>query len=215
MAEELKSTLGMILEGRLREWSRYRNVPQELLQLRHVALSGDGEPTLAANFAEVVQAVVHLRAIGLFPFFKMVLLTNAAGLDKPAVEKGLKFFTSVDEVWVKLDGGTQAYLEKVDRISMPIEAILRNILTLARRRSVVIQSLFPALNGEPPPAEEIEQYALRLKELKEAGAQISLVQIYSATRPIANSTCDHLPLKVLSEIARTVRRTTGLRAEVF
>jgi hypothetical protein len=63
--------------------------------------------------------------------------------------------------------------------------------------------------------EEIDQYALRLLELKNAGAQISLVQIYSATRPTAHSECGHLALKSLSRIAHTVRQVTGLKTEVF
>jgi hypothetical protein len=49
----------------------------------------------------------------------------------------------------------------------------------------VIQSLFPAIHGVEPSPTEIAEYVQRLKELKEAGAQIALVQIYSATlRPI-------------------------------
>ena len=86
---------------------------------------------------------------------------------------------------------------------------------LGRQRPVVIQSLFPAIHDEDPPLEEIEQYAHRLLDLKNAGAQISLVQIYSATRPALNSASGHLPLKVLSRIAHTVRQMTGLPAEVF
>jgi len=82
-------------------------------------------------------------------------------------------------------------------------------------RPVVIQSLFPSLSGEEPPLEEIEQYAHRLVDLKQAGAQVSSVQIYSATRPSPNSQSGHLPLKVLSKIAQTVRQTTGLTTEVF
>src|ERR1019366_9236275 len=50
----------------------------------------------------------------------------------------------------------------------------------------------------------------RLLDLKNAGAQISLVQIYSATRPAPNSQSGHLPLKVLSRIAQTVRQSSGL-----
>jgi hypothetical protein len=56
---------------------------------------------------------------------------------------------------------------------------------------------------------------LRLKELKVEGAQISMVQIYSAARPGVNAEWGHLPLRVLSQIAQTVRQLTGLRAEVF
>lgn len=215
MAAELSKTLAWVQIGRLRERPWYRNLPDELLQLRHVALSGDGEPTLAPNFTEAVQAVIHVRALGDFPFFKLVLITNATGLDLSNVQQGLRFLTKSDEVWAKLDGGTQAYVNKVDRLDVPLEKILGNILTLARQRPVIIQSLFPAIDGEEPPLAEIEEYAQRLRELKASGAQIPLVQIYSATRPTSNSGCGHLPLKVLSRIAQTVRQTAGLKAEVF
>ena len=215
MAGELKKTLALVRSGRLRERPHYRTLPDDLLQLRHVALSGDGEPTLSPRFAEALQAVVHVRAMSGAPFFKLVLLTNATGLDLPHVQRGLKHLTSSDEVWAKLDGGTQDYINKVNRPAVPLEKILSNILLLARQRPVVIQSLFPAIHEEEPPPEEIEQYAQRLIELRRAGAQISLVQIYSATRPSPNSESGHLPLRVLSRIAQTVRQTTGLAAEVF
>src|ERR1043166_5684153 len=134
MAAELKLPLGFVLAGRLRERPWYRVVPDELLQLRHVALSGDGEPTFASNFVEAVQSVVHVRALGGFPFFKMVLITNATGLEQAQVQRGLKFFTRSDEIWAKLDGGTQAYLNKVDRMNVPLEKILSKILHLPRQR---------------------------------------------------------------------------------
>ena len=215
MAAELKRTLVFVRNGRLRERPWFRALPDELLELRHVALSGDGEPTLSPDFTEALQAVVHVRALCGFPFFKLVLITNATGLDLPHVQQGLKHLTRSDEVWAKLDGGTQAYVNKVNRADVPLSKILSNILALGRQRPVVIQSLFPAINGEEPPLEEIEQYAHRLLELKNGGAQVSLVQIYSATRPSLNSDSGHLPLKTLSRIAHTVRQVTGLAAEVF
>jgi wyosine [tRNA(Phe)-imidazoG37] synthetase (radical SAM superfamily) len=215
MEAELLRTLIFIREGRLRERPWYRGLPDELLQLRHVAISGDGEPTLSPQFAEALQAVVHIRALCGFPFFKVVLLTNGTGLDLPAVQQGLKYLTRRDELWAKLDGGSQAYLDKVNRSEVPLDRILNNILHYSRNHPVVIQSLFPAIDGEPPPLEEIEHYAQRLLDLKQAGAQISLVQIYSATRPASNPQSTHLPLKILSRIAQVVRQTTGLKAEVF
>ena len=214
MAAELKKTLAFVRSGRLRDRPWYRALPDELLQLRHVALSGDGEPTLTSHFAEALQAIVHVRAVGGYPF-KLVLMTNGSGLDLPKVQHGLHFFTKSDEIWAKLDGGTQAYINRVNRPGIPLEKILSNILLLGRQRPVVIQSLFPAIDSEEPPLEEIEAYSHRLLELKNAGAQISLVQIYSATRPAPNSQSGHLPLKVLSRIAHLVRQTTGLKAEVF
>ena len=216
MAAELRKTLSDVMLGKLRERPWYQHLPDELLQLRHVALSGDGEPTLAPNFADALEAVVHVRALGEFPFFKIVLLTNAAGLDQPQVQAGLTHLTKSDEIWAKLDGGSEQYLNTLARPQgISLDKILSNILLTAKRRPVVIQSLFPAIKGNEPPLVEIEEYAHRLKELREAGAQIKLVQIYSATRPMKRPECSHLPLKVLSNIAQTVRQVSGLKAEVF
>src|SRR5262245_47066695 len=103
MSAELQRTLELVRSGRLREQPRYRSTPPELLELRHVALSGDGEPTFCPNFGEAVESVVHLRAQGRFPFFKLILITNASGLDWPGVSEGLALLTLRDEIWAKLE----------------------------------------------------------------------------------------------------------------
>ena len=213
MTAELRRTLDAIATGKLAGLPAYQSLPAELMQLRQVALSGDGEPTLAENFIEAVEGVVRVRAVG--DFFKIVLITNGTGLDRPAVLRGLELLTRMDEIWIKLDGGTQSFVDKVNRPDVPLAKILANILLVGRLRPIVIQSLFPAIHGEQPPVEEINEFALRLRELKTAGAQIAMVQIYSAARPGVNTEWGHLPLQVLSQIAQTVRQVAGLRAEVF
>lgn len=223
MSKELRNMLTLARQGRVRELPSYQSVPEELLELKEVALSGDGEPTLCPNFRDVVQEVVHIRAQSLPPAFKIVLLTNATGLHLPEVQNGLQLLTSKDEIWAKLDVGTQAWMDKVNcpktsETSCPnvrLELVLENILGLGRQRSIVIQSLFPLIDGQAPPAEEIEQYVQRLRELKEAGAQISLVQIHSAHRPAVHTNVGHLPLQSLFQIAQRVRQVTNLKAEVF
>lgn len=213
MVVELGQTLELAQGGWLRQWPRYARLPPDLLQVRHVALSGDGEPTLAPHFLEATRAVVQLRTQG--RPFKLVLVTNSTGLDGPQARTGIALLQPADEVWVKLEAGTQEYMNRISGASIALSKILDNILRVAHERPVVVQSLFPAIDGEGPPDAEIQEYAHRLKELKDAGAQISLVQIYSATRPMANLGCSHLPLRALSEIAQTVRHVAGLRAEVF
>jgi wyosine [tRNA(Phe)-imidazoG37] synthetase (radical SAM superfamily) len=215
MAGELERTLDIVRSGEIGQRPQYRNLPAELLTLRHVALSGDGEPTLCPQFVEAVEAVVHLRARGQMPYFKIVLLTNASGLDLPNVTEGLRLFAPRDEIWAKLDAGTEEHKHRVNNTAFPMESILANILGLARRRPVIIQSLFLALNGIEPSEEEIEAYVHRLLELKTGGAQIPLIQIYSATRPTQHPECNHLSLRSLSHIARRVREGTGFKAEVF
>jgi wyosine [tRNA(Phe)-imidazoG37] synthetase (radical SAM superfamily) len=215
MAEELQKTLLLVASGQIRQFARYARLSNDLMELRHVALSGDGEPTLCPDFAKAVQAVVHVRARKTQPYFKLVLLTNGAGLDSPGVADGLQYFTLNDEVWVKLDAGSQEYLDKINRSKVPLDKIISNTLALGRIRPIVIQSLFALIDGQEPATTEIDQYIQRLNDLKTGGATISLVQIYSATRPMANSGCSHLPLRSLCEIRRRIRQETGLSAEVF
>lgn len=216
MSTELQALLTQAFQGRMRELPAFRHTPQELLELKEVALSGNGEPTLCPNFAEVVHEVVHIRSQGKYPFFKLVLITNASGLHAPEVRNGLRVFTTQDEIWAKLDAGTQASMDRINRPAhTSLAEVLNNILLIARERPVVIQSLFPLVDGTEPTAEEIEEYVQRLSGLKAAGAQISLVQVYSAHRPPHKPSCGHLPLKSLSRIAQRVREVTGLNAEVF
>ncbi len=214
MAAELERTLLLIQSGGIRQCAGYISISPELLRLRHVAFSGDGEPTLCANFAEAVQSVVHVRACGL-PFFKMVLITNGTGLNLPQVQEGLRYFTRDDEIWIKLDAGTQAYMDRVNRSEVPLDKVMDNARLTGRKRPIIIQSLFPLIAGQEPPHEEIDQYIQRLRELKDAGAMISLVQIYSATRPTPNSECGHLPLPSLAAISQRIKVETGLKSEVF
>jgi len=216
MSAELQNLLGLVYENKLREAAWFRHLPAELLQLKSVALSGEGEPTLCRKFGEVVREVVHIRSQGKFPFFKIVLITNTAGLNLPETRVGLQLLTTQDEVWVKLDAGTQDYMNQVNRPDITLRKVLANILSIGRERPVIIQSLFPLISGAEPPPGEIEQYVQRLQELKAGGAQITMVQIYSAHRPPhRGDCCGHLPLKSLSYIARRVREVTGLKAEVF
>lgn len=215
MGRELHETLQLIQQGGLRKHSPYDVLPDELLQLQQVTLSGEGEPTLCPNFKEAVETVIHVRAMDMTRFFKLVLLTNGSGLHLPSVQDGLRLLTQRDEIWIKLDAGTQEYMDQINRSSIPLETIVKNIIALGRRRSVVIQSLFATVKGVKPSPEEVDAYARRLIEIKKSGTNISLVQVSSANRPTPNSECSHLPLKTLSAIAKSVREKSGLRVEVF
>src|SRR6266568_3482843 len=101
MTAELRKMLSLVAKGKMKELPGYQSVPEELLRLKEVALSGDGEPTLCPNFAEVVEAVVHIRAQRDYPFFKIVLITNSTGLDLLQVQFGIRLLTAEDEIWAK------------------------------------------------------------------------------------------------------------------
>jgi hypothetical protein len=131
------------------------------------------------------------------------------------VRSGIEILTSFDEVWVKLDVGTQQGMDIINRADARIEMVMENIIHLGCERPVVIQSLFPLLRGAEPTVPEIDAYLERLRALRDAGTKIDYVQVYSAHRPAVHPDCGHLPLRSLSGIAKRVREETGLRAEVF
>jgi wyosine [tRNA(Phe)-imidazoG37] synthetase (radical SAM superfamily) len=215
MMKELRAILGLVQLGKLRLMPQFSQAPEDLLALKNIDLSGDGEPTYSSHFLELVREVLKLRGIPNYPRFKLVLVTNTTGLHLPQVQEGIQLFLPSDEIWAKLDAGTQEYMSYINQTQIPLKLVLENILNLGRKRPVVIQSLFTEVHGTGPDQHEIEEYAQRLLELKNAGAQISLVQVYSVSRPPARPGCCHLSLRNLSAIARRVRAVTGLRAEVF
>jgi len=45
-----------------------------------------------------------------------VVVTNSTALDRPKVQEGLTLLNREDQVWAKLDGGTQDYFEPAERL---------------------------------------------------------------------------------------------------
>ncbi len=216
MMEELQGIMTMVSNGTLMRLPYYSQLPDSLLELKHISLSGDGEPTLSPNFLEVVQSLVHFRALRMFPFFKLVLITNGTQLKDNQIVQGIQLLEdSQDEVWIKFDAGTQGRMEYINGFDGPIEGIMENILTIAKSRPVVLQSLQTSINGEEPSRQEIDALASRVAGLKRSGAKISEIQIYSATRPVWCQEIGHLKLKTLSGIAQTIQRKSGVRALVY
>ena len=215
MSSELKALLQRYREQRFKELPVFSNIPDDLLKLKGISLSGEGEPTLCPRFTEVVEEIIQLRNSGQWPEFKIILITNGTGLDLPAVQAGLELFNLTDEIWIKLDVGTDERMGQINRSSIPLAKIVDNIVDLGQWRPIIIQSLFCSLNEIEPTDAEIDDYIQRLVEIRDRGADISEVQIYSLLRPPARSGCERLKLGQLSKIARRVRSETGLIVEVY
>ena len=60
---------------------------------------------------------------------------------------------------------------------------MENIISAARVRPVVIQSLFMKLDGAGPDDSELQAYVERLLDITRAGGKISHVQVYTVARP--------------------------------
>ena len=84
--------------------------------------------------------------------------------------------------------------------------MLDNILLAGQIRPIVIQSLFMKVHDEAPSDEEIAEFVKRLVELRDAGCQIKLVQVYTVARQTAESFVTPLDREHVDAIADRVLR---------
>ncbi len=213
--EEIDHMLALVAGGKLFEDEPFRDVPADRRRLNDIAFSGDGEPTTYRNFDEIIAAAAELKRQHNLPDVKLVLITNASMFHKPAVERGLAILDENNgEIWAKLEAGTDAYYQLVERTKVPFRRVLENITAAAKSRSLVIQSLFMRIEGAAPPEGEIDAFCDRLAEIVAAGGRLKLVQIYTVARPPAESFVTPLTETELDVIAEKVR-ARGISAEVF
>jgi wyosine [tRNA(Phe)-imidazoG37] synthetase (radical SAM superfamily) len=216
MRDELIAMIRFALDGGLAREPKFDEVPWLTRDIKDLALSGEGEPTTIANFAECVQIVAEVKKAENLPRTRIVLVTDAAGLDKAEVRRGLKLMDANNGiVWGKLDAGTEAYYKLVNRTSVRFDRILRNLLETARARPIVIQSLFLKMHGEAMPPQELASYCERLKDMVGQGAQIKEVHAYTIARPPPEEFATKLSRVELQGIAETIRKETSLAVRAF
>ncbi len=220
--EEIRLELGELLRlahrGEIWQEPEFINVAPELRRLNDIAFSGDGEPTTYPLFDQAVQVAVEARAAAGFEpgEVKLVLITNATQLHRPTVKAGLRRLAENNgEIWGKLDAGTAAYYDLIDRTNIPFEKVLSNLLATARTQPINIQTCFLRVHGEGPSAVEIAAYCGRLNEIRQRGGQIKLVQLYTVARRPPYKWVTSLPDPELEAIAAEIQRSTGLKVATF
>jgi wyosine [tRNA(Phe)-imidazoG37] synthetase (radical SAM superfamily) len=216
LAEELDTILQAEKSGFLYEEAPFSVLMPHERGVRDIAFSGDGEPTTFRRFAEAVGIAADARRRFGLDSAKLVLLTNAAFLDRPAVQAGLVVLHKNNgEIWAKLDSGTEDYFHTANRAHASLDQILDNILRAARNRPLVIQSLWFRIHKAPPPEEELEAYCGRLNRLISAGGQIKKIQLHTIARDPAEAYVSPLSNDELDKIATKVKALVAVPAEVF
>jgi wyosine [tRNA(Phe)-imidazoG37] synthetase (radical SAM superfamily) len=209
LAEELRD----MLERASHElWGEapFDSVASELRRVADVAFAGDGEPTTPPEFPRAA-SVVREQRDRLAPGVPLRLLTNATLFHKPKVHVALAEF---DELWCKLDAGSEAYFQVVDGTRLPFQRILDNLLLVARERPIVIQAMFLALDGRGPDDAEVAAWAARLRGIVAGGGRIDHVQVYTIARAPSDPRCGALEPARLEAISASAR-AAGLAASVY
>ena len=211
LLDELDRMLEWVLSARIFESGKFADTPEQLRTLRDIAFSGDGEPTTYRNFDEVIQACATLKQKHQLDDVAMVLITNASMFHREHVQRGLQILDqNQGQVWAKLDAGTDAYYQLVERTTIPFQQILDNITQVSLTRPVVIQALFMRIHGEPPAATEQQAFCDRLNEIVDQGGQLELIQLYTVARPPAESFVTPLSDQEVDLFVERIRQETGL-----
>jgi wyosine [tRNA(Phe)-imidazoG37] synthetase (radical SAM superfamily) len=218
--EKLSAELDLILEaekdGLLYTDDRFKLLTADERGVRDIAFSGDGEPTTFPRFQQAVQIAAEARQRFHLDSAKIVLITNAAYLDKPAVRDALKILDENNgEIWAKLDAGTEEYFRRANRPNVTLAMVTENILGAAKIRPVVIQSLWFRIEGVIPPPGEVESYCDRLTAILSAGGRLKGLQLYSIARDPADPLASPLSNEELDQIAAEVKSRVPVPVEVF
>jgi len=170
-----------------------------------ITFSGSGDPCLALNLGEAIDA---LKSITKKP---TLVLTNGSLIHDPEVRKELGLS---DRVYVKLDAGTEASFQRINR---PVAGLSldRIVEGAAELRSSYAGCLGVQMMILRPNAEEIENMALLLLKIRP-----DEVQLNTPTRPypqdwFLQSRGSHdgvdYPAKPVKPISREKARDLALR----
>lgn len=184
--ELLQQELGEFITGFLQgaNYERFK-IPPDCHTIRDIAISGNGEPTSAPEFDQIIDAIVRtLRETGIPPATKLVLITNGSLIQRPAVQKGIGLLSrSNGEVWFKLDSVTNAGMRRINNANISMRTVGKNLTICAKLCPTWIQTCVFALDGEPPAAEEQAHYLDFLATTLADGVQLKGVFLYGIARP--------------------------------
>lgn len=216
LEKELTMVLETILAGEIFQYDPFQDVPPHLRRLNDIAFSGDGEPTASPNFLETVRLCARIKDQMALTSVKLLLITNSTLLGEPQVVEGLRVLDRHQgEIWAKLDAGTEAYYQEVNRGSIPFAEILDNLRAAGRRRPIIIQTLFMKIDGRPPADAEIDAYISRLNDLRAAGTQISAIHLHTVARPPADIRAGALAPDELGRLAQRIAERVALPVQKY
>jgi wyosine [tRNA(Phe)-imidazoG37] synthetase (radical SAM superfamily) len=209
LQSELVTFLDEVLHG---NFFTDNNIPLENQLVRDIAISGNGEPTTAREFPDVVkligQVIADLELTGLI---KIVLITNGSVIKRPAVKNGIERLAELNgEIWFKLDSATQTGMDKINSVSRSMTSVRQNLKTAASLCPTWLQTCVFCLDGAQPSMHERNSYIKFITDIQSENIALKGVQLYSLARPSLqpeSSQLSTLPQEWLERFADQIRRT--------
>ena len=217
-----------LLEKELRDFLQYivhgdfmqRYVAEGDRKLQDIAFSGNGEPTSAKEFPEVLKIVEKLlnefdllNTAQAHPI-KVRLITNGSLMDRPHVLESMRHLAKINgEVWFKADAGTAEGIAKINDVNITIPSVIKRIKSCAQVCPTFVQTCMVAIDGASPTEAEVAAYIALLTEVKDV---IQGVHLYGLARPSMQAEAPRLSRlspEWLEGVAEKIR-AIGLKAYV-
>ncbi len=181
LGRELRGFLRDLLEGDF----MVKRVPPEARRLNDIALSGNGEPTSAANFELVIELLGKvMEEFNLVGNIKLVLITNGSLMYRPAVQAGLEKMAELGgEIWFKLDRATPEGVQEINGSAQSPGKLLEQLRIAAALCPTWLQTCLFNLDGSPPGDTEIEAYLDFVGAALESGVTLKGIMLYGLARP--------------------------------
>ena len=178
LEQELRFFLKEIIHGDYME----KNVSLEDRHLKDIAFSGNGEPTSAEEFPEVILIVKKvLDEFDLLHKIKIRLITNGSLMHQASVINSVEMLKEMNgEVWFKVDAATETSIKKINQVNLKPNQILDRLQSSAKICPTFIQTCIFTIDGNGPSTEDIDAY---IKLVKEVQNDIQGVHLYGLARP--------------------------------
>lgn len=215
---QLETELRMMLTDILCGDFMQMRVPEGARRLNDIALSGNGEPTSAREFAAVIEVIGKLLTeFDLLGKIKLVLITNGSLLDRKPVQTGLRAMASLNgEVWFKLDSATAAGMRAVNQTRIAPDKAFERIKISAALCPTWLQTCVFALDGAAPAEAEQAAYLQMVRRICEEQIPVQGVLLYGLARPSMQPQAPRLsalPAAWLEDFAQRIR-AAGLPVQV-
>ncbi|MBS1145847.1 MAG: hypothetical protein H6R08_23 [Proteobacteria bacterium] len=211
---ELRALLTNILHGDFMS----TRVPEDARRLNDIALSGNGEPTSAKAFPQVIELIGRVMAdFDLIGKIKLVLITNGSLIDRPRVLDGLAKMAALNgEVWFKFDSATASGMRTTNQTRISPDKQFERLKIAAALCPTWLQTCVFALDGKPPGAVEQAAYLAAVTRIREQNIPIQGVLLYGLARPSLQPQANRLsalPAEWLNAFAGSIR-AAGLPVKV-
>jgi wyosine [tRNA(Phe)-imidazoG37] synthetase (radical SAM superfamily) len=214
LESELRTMLNDIVRGDFMQM----HVDEDMRRLNDIALSGNGEPTSAREFAAVVALIGTLLAeFELLDKIKLVLITNGSLIDRKTVQSGLRAMANLNgEVWFKLDSATAGGMRAINQTRIAPDKAFERLKLCAALCPTWLQSCAFALDGLAPSDAEQAAYLQRVRRIQQEHIPVQGVLLYGLARPSMQPQAPRLsalPAAWLADFADRIR-LAGLPVQV-